>query len=84
MAVELFVKRCKSRFDYIFLDPPFPYKFHEQLVAQCAERSLLADGGILMVHRPSERAMPEKIAGLSLSDRRNYGRSIVDFYKIAE
>lgn len=84
MAVELFVKRCKSRFDYIFLDPPFPYKFHEQLVAQCAERSLLADDGTLMVHRPSERAMPERIASLSLSDRRNYGRSIVDFYKCAE
>lgn len=84
MAVELFVKRCKSRFDYIFLDPPFPYKFHEQLVAQCAERSLLADGGILMVHRPSEREMPEKIACLSLSDRRTYGRSVVDFYKAVE
>lgn len=84
MAVELFVKRCKSRFDYIFLDPPFPYKFHEQLVAQCAERSLLADGGILMVHRPSEREMPERIAGLSLSDRRTYGRSVVDFYRIGE
>lgn len=84
MAVELFVKRCKSRFDYIFLDPPFPYKFHEQLVANCAERSLLADGGTLMVHRPSERTMPEKIVNLSLSDRRTYGRSVVDFYKIAE
>lgn len=84
MAVELFVKRCKSRFDHIFLDPPFPYKFHEQLVANCAERSLLADGGTLMVHRPSERAMPETIANLSLSDRRIYGRSVVDFYKIAE
>lgn len=84
MAVELFVKRCKSRFDYIFLDPPFPYKFHEQLVEQCAERSLLADGGTLMVHRPSERDMPERIAGLSLSDRRTYGRSVVDFYKIGE
>ncbi len=84
MAVELFVKRCKGKFDYIFLDPPFPYKFHEQLVAQCSERALLADGGTLMVHRPAERTMPERIAGLSLSDRRTYGRSVVDFYRIAE
>lgn len=84
MAVELFVKRCKNRFDYIFLDPPFPYKFHEQLVEQCAQRSLLANGGTLMVHRPSEHAMSEKIATLSLSDRRSYGRSIVDFYRLAE
>lgn len=80
MAVELFVKRCKRQFDYIFLDPPFPYKFHEQLVAQCAQRGLLKCGGILMVHRPSEHEMPEKIESLSLSDRRTYGRSVVDFY----
>ncbi len=84
MAVELFIKRCKKQFDYIFLDPPFPYKFHEQLAAQCAQRGLLKCNGTLMVHRPSEREMPEKIESLSLCDRRIYGRSVVDFYSIAE
>ena len=29
MSVELFLKRCKEKFDYIFLDPPFPYKLDD-------------------------------------------------------
>ncbi len=80
MAVELFIKRCRNKFDYIFFDPPFPYKFHEQLVAEAAKRELLLPGGTIMVHRPEEHFMPEKIEGLTLVDRRVYGRSIVDFY----
>ena len=81
MAVELFLKRCKHSFDYIFFDPPFPYKFHADLVATAAKRTLLSAGGTIMVHRPEEHAMPERIETLYLSDRRTYGRSIVDFYK---
>ena len=32
MPVEYFIKRCKRSFDFIFFDPPFPYKFHEDLI----------------------------------------------------
>ena len=84
MAVELFVKRCKNQFDYIFFDPPFPYKYHEQLVKEAAERNLLLPGGTILVHRPAEHFMPDEIGPLVLSDRRIYGRSIVDFYKVKD
>ena len=83
MAVELFVKRCKSQYDYIFFDPPFPYKFHEQLIAEAAKKNLLLPGGVIMVHRPEEHFMPDKIENLVRFDQRVYGRSIVDFYKQA-
>ena len=81
MPVEYFLKRCSRTFDYIFFDPPFPYKFHAQLVSEVSMRSLLADGGTVLIHRPSERTMPDQIDKLSLTDRRVYGRSIVDFYR---
>ena len=84
MAVELFVKRCKEQYDYIFFDPPFPYKFHEQLIAEAAKRNLLLPGGVIMVHRPEEHFMPDTIENLVRFDQRVYGRSIVDFYKRAE
>ena len=84
MAVELFVKRCKSQYDYIFFDPPFPYKFHEELIAEAAKRDLLLPGGVIMVHRPEEHFMPDTIENLVRFDQRVYGRSIVDFYKRAE
>ncbi|WP_407434671.1 16S rRNA (guanine(966)-N(2))-methyltransferase RsmD [Treponema sp.] len=84
MAVELFLKRCKSKFDYIFFDPPFPYKFHEQLVELASKRGLLNPGGIILVHRPEEHFMPDKIDTLYRKDQRVYGRSIVDFYTYKE
>ena len=34
-----------------------------------------------MMHRPSEKAMPQTIGYLTKSDERIYGRSIVDFYR---
>ncbi|MBR5097216.1 MAG: 16S rRNA (guanine(966)-N(2))-methyltransferase RsmD [Treponema sp.] len=82
MAVELFVKRCKSQYDYIFFDPPFPYKFHEELIAEAAKRNLLLPGGVIMVHRPEEHFMPDTIENLVRFDQRVYGRSIVDFYRV--
>ncbi|MDE6244892.1 MAG: 16S rRNA (guanine(966)-N(2))-methyltransferase RsmD [Treponemataceae bacterium] len=80
MPTEYFIKRCKSQFDYIFLDPPFPYKFHENLIAQIAKKEMLEKNGTLMVHRPEEHYMPDTIGNLVRTDKRTYGRSIVDFY----
>ena len=84
MPVEYFIKRCKSSFDFIFFDPPFPYKFHEQLVKQADEKGILNKTGTILVHRPEEHFMPDKIGNLTRTDQRVYGRSIVDFYTYKE
>lgn len=84
MPVEYFIKRCRRSFDYIFFDPPFQYKFHADLVAQAAKNGLLSQGGTILVHRPEERDMPEKIGGLIRTDQRVYGRSVVDFYAYSQ
>lgn len=81
MAVELFLKKCKDTFDYIFLDPPFPYKFRLDLMKTISERKLLNSDGTVMIHFPEEDMLPEKIGNLVLTDKRTYGRSIVHFYK---
>ncbi|MDY6397901.1 MAG: 16S rRNA (guanine(966)-N(2))-methyltransferase RsmD [Treponema sp.] len=80
MAVELFLKRCKDKFDYIFLDPPFPYKFRLDLLKIIEQRKLVKEGGFVMIHFPEEDMLPEQIGTLSLKDKRIYGRSIVNFY----
>lgn len=80
MPVEYFIKRCKRDFDYIFFDPPFPYKFHEQLILEADKKDILKETGIILVHRPEEHFMPETIGRLTRTDQRIYGRSIVDFY----
>ncbi len=80
MAVELFLKRCKDNFDIIFFDPPFPYKYHEDLVKIVDSRKLLHKDGVLLIHRPQERKMAEKIGSLTKKDTRIYGHSILEFY----
>ena len=84
MPVEYFIKRCKRSFDFIFFDPPFPYKFHEDLIAQADKNGLLNKTGTILVHRPEEHYMPDKIGNLTRTDQRVYGRSIVDFYTYRE
>lgn len=84
MAVELFLKRCKNQFDYIFFDPPFPYKFHADLIEMASKNNLLLPGGTILVHRPEEHFMPDTIDTLIRKDQRVYGRSIVDFYQKKE
>ncbi|MBQ4332003.1 MAG: 16S rRNA (guanine(966)-N(2))-methyltransferase RsmD [Spirochaetaceae bacterium] len=80
MAVELFLKRCKNKYDIIFLDPPFPYKYHQSLIEMVSKGELLTPGGVALIHRPKEKEMPDSVLQLKLADRREYGRSIVDFY----
>ncbi len=80
MSVELFLKRSKQAFDIIYLDPPFPYKFHENLIDMIGQLPVLKDGGLAIMHRPKERHMGDSIGRMKKSDERVYGRSIVDFY----
>ncbi|HNQ96816.1 MAG: RsmD family RNA methyltransferase [Spirochaetales bacterium] len=80
MSVELYLKRAKESFDIVYFDPPFPYKYHQDLIHRCGELSILKNGGLAIIHRPKERLLPDTIGKMSRTDERVYGRSIVDFF----
>jgi 16S rRNA G966 N2-methylase RsmD len=80
MPAELFIKRGLNAFDIIFLDPPFPYKFKWQLIADIAASRLAANESRILIHRPHEDYQKEDIQGLKKEDTRRYGRSVVDFF----
>ncbi|MDR2101151.1 MAG: RsmD family RNA methyltransferase [Treponema sp.] len=80
MAAELYVKRARTAFDIIFCDPPFPYKFKEALIRAIAASPLMGEGSRLLVHRPREERYGDFSDLLILEDRREYGRSTVDFF----
>jgi len=84
VAAELYVRRAKRPFDLIFCDPPFPYRFKQELVRSIAKSKLVGNGTRLLIHRPRQDGMPDEIEAFSLYDRREYGRSIVDFYIFGE
>jgi 16S rRNA (guanine(966)-N(2))-methyltransferase RsmD len=80
MAVELYVKRAKRPFDIIFCDPPFPYKFKNELLSSLVSSPVMAETGLIIIHHPREEQLviPEK---LILKDSRLFGRSKVDFFQ---
>lgn len=89
IPVERYLKRAKSTWDVIFLDPPFAYKYKEQLIRWIATRMLLGDSGLLLIHHPAPEDLPQNVlpdtpavnAGLRRVNRRTYGGSAVDFYR---
>jgi 16S rRNA (guanine(966)-N(2))-methyltransferase RsmD len=81
MSAELYVQRAKSSFDYIFLDPPFPYQYKWDLMARIATSPLVSNETIILLHRPRQDYQKEEIPLLLKTDSREYGRSVVDFFR---
>jgi 16S rRNA (guanine(966)-N(2))-methyltransferase RsmD len=75
---EVFLRRCDRRFAVVYLDPPFGYRDKGSLLA-LAEPVVEAEGRMI-IHAPKEDELPDAVGGLSLRDRRAYGRSILSFY----
>jgi 16S rRNA (guanine(966)-N(2))-methyltransferase RsmD len=82
MSAELYVHRAKRNFDIIFLDPPFPYQYKWDIVSRIAVSALVSGETIILLHRPRQDYQKEAIDELEKQDSREYGRSIVDFFKI--
>jgi len=80
MPAELYVKRAKIPFNIIFLDPPFPYQYKWELVANIAVSALVSNGTKIIIHRPRQDYLKAEIPNLQKTDSREYGRSVVDFF----
>ena len=80
MSAELYIKRAKQPFDFIFCDPPFPYKFKWDLLQSIASSQLMNETSILLLHRPRENHCENPIENLALKESREYGRSIIDIF----
>lgn len=54
VPVEHYLRRAKSSFDRIFLDPPFRQRGKLEVLQLIAERGILAEGGTLIIHLSKE------------------------------
>lgn len=81
ISAELYILRARRFFDYIFLDPPFPYRYKWDLMAKIAVSALVSENTIIMIHRPRQDFQKDGIAALVREDSRAYGRSVVDFFR---
>ena len=82
MSAELYVQRAKRDFDCVFLDPPFPYRFKWELLARIAASPIVSDETVILLHRPRDDVRTGEVSALRRTESREYGRSIVDFFKI--
>ena len=68
-----------TKFDFIFLDPPYRDDA-KPLITAIAERGILNDGGrIIYEHSDGSSG---NIEGVKLVDTRNYGIAVFDFYEV--
>lgn len=71
-----------AQFDLIFIDPPYEQGLLNPALAAAAQANLLAaDGFIIMEHHPKEAV--EVPPGLSLTDQRKYGQTLISFCRVA-
>ncbi len=88
--VERFVARGRTPFDVIYLDPPFDYRFKQDLLRRVTRSRLVRAGTRVLIHQPAREETTERFGragaagptgALLLRDRREYGGSAVCFYE---
>ena len=80
MPAELYIKRAKRPFDFIFCDPPFNYKYKTALLRSIAESVLMKEGSVLLIHHPRENFQEILPKQLIFMETRKFGLSVVSFY----
>ena len=76
-----YLKRCKEKFDIIFLDPPYAEVFLENALNCIAEIDILQSGGIIIAERPVGKEIPVELAGFTRSKDYKYGTVLLTLYR---
>ena len=85
MDVNRFIEIAPQKYSMIYADPPFNMEKKVELAKKIAERHLLKEGGLFMIHYPEEeKGLWEEIDGWTFVEERKYGRSIVRIYRADE
>jgi 16S rRNA (guanine966-N2)-methyltransferase len=80
-AIRHLAKRSDA-FDILFADPPYEKGFVSLTLEHLGNGSLMAKGGLLAVqHSVREAATVDESGQLVLTDRRQYGDTVLSFFK---
>ena len=75
-----YLKRCREKFDIIFLDPPYAEVFLENALKCITEIDILESGGIIVAERPLGKDLPWDFPGFSRSKDYKYGNTLLTIY----
>lgn len=76
-----YLKRCRERFDIIFLDPPYAEVFLENALNCITQIDILQSGGIIVTERPVGKELPFELAGFTRSKDYKYGKILITLYR---
>ena len=76
-----YLKRCKDKFDIIFLDPPYAEVFLESALKCITEIDILQSGGIIVAERPLGKDLPWDFEGFTRSKDYKYGKVLLTIYR---
>lgn len=76
-----YLKRCRERFEIIFLDPPYAEVFLENSLKMITEIDILQSGGIIMTERPIGKELPWDFTGFARSRDYKYGKTLLTSYR---
>ncbi|MBI4745769.1 MAG: 16S rRNA (guanine(966)-N(2))-methyltransferase RsmD [Deltaproteobacteria bacterium] len=79
-GIKILSKR-NTRFNLLFLDPPYGKGLIEKTMEEIVSRDILEDGAVVIAeHSLREKPLTE-YDGLTLADRRKYGDTELSFYR---
>ena len=76
-----YLKRCREKFDIIFLDPPYAEVFLENALKCITEIDILQSGGIIVAERPLGKDLPWDFEGFTRSKDYKYGKTLLTIYR---
>ena len=76
-----YLKRCREKFDVVFLDPPYAEVFLENALKVITEIDILETNGIIVTERPFGKELPWEFAGFKRSKDYKYGSTVLTVYR---
>lgn len=78
------LKAQNSKFDVIFMDPPYYKNMFIDALANIDNANLLAEDGIIIVEHDTKDKFEDKIGRLEKTKEKKYGNTTLTFYKMEE
>lgn len=78
-----YLRRCREKFDIIFLDPPYAEVFLENSLNFISEIDILQSNGIIVTERPLDKELPWDFPGFTRSKDYKYGNTLITLYRKA-
>jgi 16S rRNA (guanine966-N2)-methyltransferase len=71
-----------TRFDLVFMDPPYTKKLAEPLLTKIEKTALLAPGALIVIEEHRSANLPTMVGTLTLINQRCYGETGLWFYQL--